>query len=81
MARSAASERDAIALTGGLGAVAILLPLALALAGADYLAPRNLIADYVPLSAALAVAAERRAGRSRRQRCSPSRSAPLGSPR
>jgi hypothetical protein len=45
----------AVAVTAGLGAVAILLPLALALAGADYLAPRNLIADYVPLSAALAV--------------------------
>jgi hypothetical protein len=60
----AATERDAIALTGGLGAVAILLPLALALAGADYLAPRNLIADYVPLSAALAVALSAgRAGR------------------
>ena len=58
--------RRAVAVTAGLGAVAILLPLALALAGADYLAPRNLIADYVPLSAALAVvlsaSAARRAG-------------------
>jgi uncharacterized membrane protein len=38
-----------------IGVVAILLPLVLALAGADYLAPRNLIADWVPLSAALAL--------------------------
>ncbi|MGH2851241.1 MAG: glycosyltransferase family 39 protein [Solirubrobacteraceae bacterium] len=37
-----------------VGVVAIALPFVLALAGADYLAPRNLIADYVPLSAALA---------------------------
>ena len=60
----AAGERRAIALCGGLGTFAIVLPLALALAGADYLAPRNLIADYVPLSAALAaLLTARRAGR------------------
>jgi hypothetical protein len=39
----------------GLGLVAIAVPLALALVGIDYLAPRNLIADWVPLSAALAL--------------------------
>jgi hypothetical protein len=39
----------------GLGLVAILIPLALALAGHDYFAPRNLIADWMPLSAALAL--------------------------
>ena len=58
------AEIEAGALVLGLGAVAILLPLGLALAGADYLAPRNLIADWVPLSAALALvlAAGGRAG-------------------
>ena len=45
-------------------ASAILLPLALALAGADYLAPRNLLGAMVPVSAAIAVATtNRRAGR------------------
>jgi mannosyltransferase len=42
----------------------ILLPLALALAGADYLAPRNLLGAMVPVTAAIAVAVtSRRAGR------------------
>jgi uncharacterized membrane protein len=49
------SERTGVALTGGLGLCAIAIPLALALAGADYLAPRNTIADLVALSAAFAV--------------------------
>ncbi|HEY2569988.1 MAG TPA: glycosyltransferase family 39 protein [Solirubrobacteraceae bacterium] len=49
------SERGAIALSAGIGVCAIALPLILALAGADYLAPRNTIAAFVPLSAALAV--------------------------
>jgi len=53
--RLAAGEVRALALTLALGATSILIPLVLALAGADYLAPRNLIADWVPLSAALAV--------------------------
>jgi mannosyltransferase len=45
-------------------ACGVLLPLLLALAGADYLAPRNLVAAMVPLSALLAVVvAARRAGR------------------
>jgi hypothetical protein len=59
-----AAQIEAGALVLGLGAIAILLPLGLALAGADYLAPRNLIADWVPLSAALALllAAGGRAG-------------------
>jgi hypothetical protein len=48
-------EREAIVLTAGLGLAAIALPLLLALAGSDYLAPRNTIADFVPLSAALAL--------------------------
>jgi mannosyltransferase len=42
----------------------VLLPLALALAGADYLAPRNLLAAMVPVTAAVAVAlTSRRAAR------------------
>lgn len=36
-------------------ACGVLIPLALAVAGADYLAPRNLIAAMIPLSAAIAV--------------------------
>ena len=39
----------------GIGVVSILVPLVLALAGADYLAPRNLIGSWIPLAAALAV--------------------------
>ena len=39
-----------------VGLAAILLPIALALAGADYLAPRYLVAVWVPLSAVLALA-------------------------
>jgi mannosyltransferase len=42
-------------LCAGIGVAAIVLPLLLALAGADYLAPRYLVAVYVPLSAALAL--------------------------
>jgi hypothetical protein len=49
------TELDGLALMLGLGIVAILVPLALALAGKDYFAPRNLIADWIPLSAALAL--------------------------
>jgi hypothetical protein len=55
------SERSGIVLTGGLGLCAIGLPLALALAGADYLAPRNTVADFVALSAAFAVVLAARA--------------------
>jgi uncharacterized membrane protein len=49
------TELERLVLMLGLGIVAILVPLALALAGKDYFAPRNLIADWVPLSAALAL--------------------------
>jgi hypothetical protein len=38
------------------GASGILIPLALAIAGADYLAPRNLIAAMVPVTALVAFA-------------------------
>jgi mannosyltransferase len=48
-------ELEGLALMLGLGLIAILVPLALALAGADYFAPRNLIAAWIPLSAAFAL--------------------------
>jgi hypothetical protein len=50
----------ALAVAGG----GVLLPVALAALGADYLAPRNLVAAMVPVSALLAIAiAAQRAGR------------------
>jgi mannosyltransferase len=54
-ARYAPGEPDSLRLLLGLGLAAMAIPLLLALAGADYLAPRNLIGDWVVLSAALAV--------------------------
>jgi mannosyltransferase len=56
-------ERGAlIALTVAVGGT--LIPVALAVLGADYLAPRNLVAATVPLSALLAIViAARRTGR------------------
>lgn len=58
-----AAERRRVGLLLCLGALAILIPLGLVAAGADYLAPRNLIAAWVPLTAALAlVLTSRRAG-------------------
>ncbi len=57
-------EWRAVSLLGLLGAACLALPLALALGGADYLAPRNVIIAWVPLSAALAVVLSgRNAGR------------------
>ncbi len=53
-ALSPAEERGAL-LALVVTAGGTLLPLALALLGADYLAPRNLVAAMVPLSALLAV--------------------------
>jgi len=50
-----AREWRAFGLVFGLGALSVLVPLVLALAGADYLAPRNLIGSWIPLAAALAV--------------------------
>jgi hypothetical protein len=43
----------------GLAACGIGLPLALALVGADYLAPRNVVAAMIPLTAAVALAVAR----------------------
>ncbi len=53
--RLARAELEGLVLMLGLGIVAVLIPLALALAGQDYFAPRNLIADWIPLSAAVAL--------------------------
>jgi mannosyltransferase len=49
-----AEERGAL-LALAVTACGVLLPLLLALGGADYLAPRNLVAAMVPLSALLAL--------------------------
>jgi len=58
------AEWRAAGLMAGLGAASILLPLLLVAAGHDYLAPRNVIASWLPLAAALAVVlAGERAGR------------------
>ncbi len=48
-------ERARGLLVLGLGLASIAIPFAFALVGADYLAPRNLIASWIPLVAALAV--------------------------
>ncbi len=56
-------ERRAGTLMLLIGAVGIGAPIALALVGVDYLTPRNLIAAWIPLTAALAVLLSgRRAG-------------------
>jgi hypothetical protein len=52
--RLARAEQDTVLVAAGVGVVAIAVPLLLALGGVDYLAPRNLIAAFVPLTAALA---------------------------
>ncbi|HTZ64307.1 MAG TPA: glycosyltransferase family 39 protein, partial [Solirubrobacteraceae bacterium] len=57
-----AEERGAL-IALAIAAGGILLPLALALLGADYLAPRNLVAAMVPVTALIAViTVSRRAG-------------------
>jgi mannosyltransferase len=57
-------ESDGALLALAIAACGVLLPLALALLGADYLAPRNLVAAMVPLSATIAlIVAARRTGR------------------
>jgi hypothetical protein len=52
-----ARELRAVAVCGWLLAWSLLLPIVLAAAGADYLAPRNLIGAMVPLTALIAVLA------------------------
>lgn len=49
------AESDGALFALGVAASGVLLPLALAALGADYLAPRNLVAAMVPLSAGIAV--------------------------
>jgi hypothetical protein len=48
-------EREGAGIVLAIGACGVLIPLALALFGADYLAPRNLVGAMVPLTAGLAV--------------------------
>jgi mannosyltransferase len=48
-------ESDAALLALGLAACGVLIPAGMAVAGADYLAPRNVVAAMVPLSAGIAV--------------------------
>jgi Dolichyl-phosphate-mannose-protein mannosyltransferase len=50
-----AAARDAAVLCLVLLVSGVVVPLALALAGADYLAPRNLVAAMIPLTALVAV--------------------------
>ena len=58
------AESDGALLALAIAACGVLLPLALALLGADYLAPRNLVAAMIPLSATIAViVTARRTGR------------------
>ncbi len=53
--QESAREREALTVMLLLAAAGILLPLALALFGADYLAPRNLVAAMLPVSAVIAI--------------------------
>jgi mannosyltransferase len=63
LGRLSSDERRAGGLVLGLGLLSIAIPLALVGVGADYLAPRNVIESWIPLSAALAVLlAAKRAG-------------------
>jgi hypothetical protein len=56
-------ESDGALLALAIAACGVLIPLVLALLGADYLAPRNLVAAMIPLTATIAViVAARRAG-------------------
>jgi mannosyltransferase len=56
-------ESDGALLALAIAACGVLIPLALALAGADYLAPRNVVAATIPLTAMIAViVAARRTG-------------------
>jgi len=59
----AAARRGAL-LALAIAACGVLIPLAMALAGADYLAPRNVVAAMIPLTAMIAVVVSSpRAGR------------------
>ena len=57
-------ESDGALLALGVAACGVLIPVAMALAGADYLAPRNVVAAMIPLTAGIAViVVARRTGR------------------
>ena len=57
-------ESEAALLALGVTACGVLIPVAMAVAGADYLAPRNVVGAMIPLSAGIAViAAALRTGR------------------
>ena len=57
-------ESEAALLALGVAACGVLIPMAMAVGGADYLAPRNVVAAMIPLSAGIAtIAAARRTGR------------------
>jgi mannosyltransferase len=57
-------ESEGALLALGVAACGVLIPVAMAFAGADYLAPRNVVAAMVPLTAGIAViAVARRTGR------------------
>ena len=55
LARTAPASAKRLAVMLLLAAAGILVPLALALFGADYLAPRNLVAAMMPVSAVIAM--------------------------
>jgi mannosyltransferase len=64
LSAGAQREKRGMALCVLLAAAGVLIPLVLALAGADYLAPRNLIGAMLPVTIALAIAlASQEAGR------------------
>jgi mannosyltransferase len=48
-------EADAALLALGLAGCGVLIPVAMAVGGADYLAPRNVVASMIPLTAGIAV--------------------------
>jgi hypothetical protein len=57
-------ESEGALLALGVAACGVLIPVAMAVAGVDYLAPRNVVAAMVPLTAGIAViAAAQRTGR------------------
>ncbi len=57
-------ESEGALLALGVAACGVLIPVAMAVAGADYLAPRNVVAAMIPLTAGIAViAVARRTGR------------------
>jgi hypothetical protein len=57
-------ESESALLALGVAACGVLIPVAMAFAGADYLAPRNVVAAMIPLTAGIAViAVARRTGR------------------